>query len=195
MAKFKTKEEIEEWFEKVEMGRYTINDDLTVDVISSFVDISMMGLTEIPVQFGKVGKDFHCSGNQLTTLQGCPEYVGGDFKCNRNELTSLKGGPKEVGGTYDCSSTKLVSLKGSPEKVGGNFDCNGNDLTSLEGSPKEVGGDFHCAFNQITSFEGCPEKVGGKFMGVLNNLENETIYEMTHEEVIKYYSDLKLATK
>jgi hypothetical protein len=40
-------------------------------------------------------------------LEGAPQKVGGDFWCKRNELTSLAGAPQEVGGDFDCGTFKL----------------------------------------------------------------------------------------
>jgi hypothetical protein len=46
-------------------------------------------------RFRKVSGDFHCDGNGLTSLVGCPQTVGRDFWCDVNHLTSLVGGPQE----------------------------------------------------------------------------------------------------
>jgi hypothetical protein len=32
-----------------------------------------------------------CNYNQLTTLEGAPEYVGSHFYCHNNQLTTLDG--------------------------------------------------------------------------------------------------------
>jgi len=108
-------------------------------------------------------------GNQLSTLEGCPEKVGGDFSCGNNQLTSLRGCPEWVGGNFNCSKNKLTTLEGCPERVGGDFYCSNNQLSSLIGCPKNVIGDFYCNSNQLTSLEGL-EKVGGNFYCVDNQL-------------------------
>jgi hypothetical protein len=97
--------------------------------VSGSVDLDGKGLTRFPFQFGKVGKDFWCS---------------------HNRLTSLKGAPKEVGGSFGCAGNRLTSLDGCPEKVGGHFWCNHNRLTIMNGVPKEVGGDFGCSADDLT---------------------------------------------
>ena len=124
------------------------------------VDLSRRNLTELPVQFKKVGGGFWCRINKLTSLQGAPKEVGGCFDCSYNQLTSLQGAPEEVGGSFWCYNNKLTSLQGAPKEVGGGFDCSYNQLTTLQGAPKEVGGSFSCSYNQLTSLQGAPEEVG-----------------------------------
>jgi len=114
------------------------------------VDLSEKGLTELPVQFKKVGGYFDCSYNQLTTLQGAPKEVSGDFDCSHNQLTSLQGAPKEIGGYFWCHINKLTSLQGAPEEVGGSFWCYNNKLTSLQGAPEEVGRWMYVGYNPVS---------------------------------------------
>jgi hypothetical protein len=121
------------------------------------------------IRFGKVGQNFDCEGNNLTSLKGAPKEVGGYFRCGMNNLTTLEGAPQKVGGLY-CSYNKLTSLEGAPQEVGGNFGCGDNKLTSLEGAPQVVGGDFDCKENNLTSLEGAPQEVGGGFNCKKNNL-------------------------
>lgn len=90
---------------------YIINDDLTVDV-NGDVNISDIGITKIPVKFGKVSGSFNVSTNRLTSLRNSPQEVGGDFNCSNNYLTNLVGGPLSVGNTYDCSKNRLKDING-----------------------------------------------------------------------------------
>jgi hypothetical protein len=110
---------------------YTINRDdrgLYIDVDG---DVSLPGISFIPIRFGYVSGNFVCIGNELTSLVGCPVEVGGNFVCI-NSLTSLEGGPKEVGGHFNCSYNKLTTLEGCPELVCGNFVCINNLLSDLD---------------------------------------------------------------
>ena len=93
-----------------------------VNVIGD-VCIQSLGLEEIPITFGKVGGDFICASNNLTSLKGCPTEVGRGFDCSINRLVSLEGCPREVMGDFYCADNKLTSLEGCPRKVGQNFDC------------------------------------------------------------------------
>jgi hypothetical protein len=107
------KNEIDTLCEEFGITNYTINDDGTIDV-DGHVDLSYKGLTTIPLQFGKVSMDFDCSGNKLTSLEGCPKELGygQDFNCSYNQLTSLKGCPISV-----CRSFKFDGNPISKESI------------------------------------------------------------------------------
>jgi len=164
-----TKEEVEAVLMFFDIKRYTISDELTVDVNGN-VDLHGKRRTRIPITFGKVTGDFFCNDNNLTSLKGAPEKVGGYFDCSSNNLTSLKGAPNKVGGGFYCSENNLTSLKGSPNKVGEDFNCSFNNFTSLEGAPEKVDGDFNCSENELETLEGSPKEVGGSFNCSQNKL-------------------------
>ncbi len=147
-----TKEEIEAWLIEMGIKNYTINDDLTVNTRTG-VDLRNKGLTEIPIQFNRVGYHFDCSHNELTSLNGCPRKVVGCFYCNHNKLTNLEGCPVELvghlfGGSSDfnCSYNKLTSLKGCIEIIDGDFWCEGNEIDDFKYLPKEINGKFHAKY-------------------------------------------------
>jgi hypothetical protein len=98
---------------------------------SGSVHLYNKGLTRLPFKFGKVGGNFECSYNRLTSLEGCPEKVGGHFWCTGNQLTSLRCCPKEVGGDFECSYNQLTSLEGCPKEVGWGFWCSANGLIDV----------------------------------------------------------------
>ena len=111
-----------EFIQKYGKSTWKEQPDGTIDVSGDVrVTYLNLNLKKIPVQFGKVGGDFYCTGNKLTSLQGAPSEVGGNFYCFENQLTSLQGAPSKVGGNFNCSDNKLTSLKGAPSKVGGKF--------------------------------------------------------------------------
>ena len=133
-------------------GKYTINDDGSIDVKGS-VNVNIKNIAKIPFKFGIVSGNFNCSDNQLTSLLGAPKTVGGSFYCSNNQLTSLEGAPNSVGGDFYCSNNQLTSLEGVPKTVGGNFFyCSNNHLTSLDGAPNFVGGNFYCYDNPNLSY-------------------------------------------
>ena len=192
---FKTKEETKDWLDEVSIGKYTINDDLTVDVDGD-VDLNNKKLEKIPVKFKSIGGYFNCGSNQLTSLEGCPKSVGGHFNCNSNKLTSLDGSPESVGGHFYCNSNKLTSLDGSPDSVGGHFYCRYNQLTNLDGSPESVGGSFYCDHNPIEEVynlfnnKECVKWLNeyGVIRGdkiILNNFK-EVVYMMDMEHTFNY---------
>ena len=128
-------------------------------------DISGLKLTTLPVLLKnlKIGGNFDCGFNDLTSLVGAPTSVGGDFNCSDNNLDSLVGAPVSVGGYFNCNSNKLTSLVGAPTSVGGNFYCSYNKLDSLVGAPTSVGGSFLCHNNKLDSLVGAPTSVGKSF--------------------------------
>ena len=70
------------------------------------------------VRKGKWDGNLRCQDNQLTSLEGAPQYVGGNFSCKRNYLKTLKGAPQYVGCKFWCQYNYLTSLEGAPMNVG-----------------------------------------------------------------------------
>lgn len=73
-------------------------------IVAGDVNLSNMGLTEIPYKFHQVSGHFDISGNCLTSFKNCPQAVG-SFDCSDNPYLSDDG-------------------KGLPDKLignGGNF--------------------------------------------------------------------------
>ena len=117
-------------------------------------------------------------GKELTRLPDFSKVkVGWNFECSNNILSSLEGAPMEVYGSFYCINSGLKSLKGASCKVKGDFDCSNNKLKSLDGAPKIIRGDFIGKDNCFVSFDGMPQKIEGEFMveeDVLKRiLENE----------------------
>lgn len=143
-----TKYRIRKLCEKYHIKNYTINKDGSIDVDGDVAFLNQ-GLFKLPIRFNRVSGLFSCIKNNLTSLDGCPDYVGGDFNCGYNRITSLKGGPREVVGHFGCSTNKLTSLEGSPDYIGGDYYSSNNEITSLEGFPKSVGKYFYCICNPV----------------------------------------------
>jgi hypothetical protein len=170
------------------LENYKINSDGTIDVDGAVnLDHKLGEMTKIPVKFGKVSGNFNCSRNQITTLEGSPNYVEGDFDCYNCKLITLNGGPNYVGGMFCCFKNKLTTLEGCPKYVGENFDCDISGLTSLKGIEKcEIIGDFYCRNINIT-----PEnyiyiltaKIGGDIR-TTNDSINDILYKYKNE--VKY---------
>jgi hypothetical protein len=126
---------------------YTINSDGTIDV--DRVDIEYKGLVKLPLKFGRVRGSFYCSGNFLSSLEGCPKEIGIHFDCSDNELTSLENCPNKVGNSFFCGNNKLTSLVGCPEKIVGDFYCDDNKIKDFKGISEFFEGDFYCTGNPI----------------------------------------------
>jgi hypothetical protein len=163
MILFESFKHIESICKKYGIENYTINNNGLVDVDGD-VNLYNRKINKLPLTFGTVTRNFNCSYNQLTTLEGSPREVGGDFKCSLNQLTTLEGSPIKVGGGFYCRYNQLTTLEGSPREVGGYFDCSDNQLTSLEGSPREVGSYFDCSDNQLRTLKGISERIDGDLL-------------------------------
>lgn len=211
----KTEPEIEMWLKSMKIGRYSINQDLTVDVWDD-VCINGKDLGVIPVKFDHVDGNFDCSGNHLGSLKGCPEKVVGSFNCRDNDISSLEYAPNDVEGSFDCSINLLTSLEYSPKFVNGHFDCSQNrlsslefapeevnrsfncrhnKLTTLEFSPKKIGGEYDCGFNKLTTLEYIPPNINGNFECRDNPFINPTYNELEPEELLNYFEMEKFQKK
>ena len=123
-------EKIISQIEGIEIEKYTINDDLTIDV-NGYVYIFYIDLDKLPIKFGIVKGEFKCYSNpNLISLEGSPKKVIGDYYCSHNlKLESLESCPEEVTGYFDCSNNNLESLEGSPKKARYFNCCNNSNLT------------------------------------------------------------------
>jgi len=124
-----TREEVMQVCEKYYITRYTINDDLSIDVDDN-VNLTLYSLEYLPLKFNYVAGFFVCTENNLKTLEGCPQTVDGFFDCSHNNLKTLEGSPQTVGGGFGCSDNKLADLEHFPE-VSGSIDIYDNPVDSL----------------------------------------------------------------
>lgn len=143
-----THQDIPSLCEKYGIHNYTINSEGKVDIDGGLNLSGRLGdLAKLPIKFGSVTRDFYCSRNELTSLEGCPEFVGGGFYCYRNQLTTLEGCPKTVGGDFSCYENNLTSLVGCPPVSF--LYCTSNYINSFEGFPSITGHHFECMNNPI----------------------------------------------
>jgi len=168
-----TREEVIEVCEKYKIEKYSINDDLSIDVDGD-VYLDSQSLEHLPLKFNYVSGVFYCSYNKLKSLEGSPKTINGRFSCSNNELKTLKGSPQTVGGDFRCYSNELKSLEGSPQTVNGDFNCFNNKLESLEGSPQTVNGNFLCFNNELKDLEYFPEVSG--IIHIKKNTVNLLVY-------------------
>jgi hypothetical protein len=124
------REHIEHFCERYRIEKYTINDDLSIDVDGS-VDLSNSFITHLSVQFNKISGDFNIRHNFLTRLKGCPRIVGGVFDCSFNNLSDLKFGPYIVTGDYICHTNELINIDDAPINVK-KFYCSRLDIPGTE---------------------------------------------------------------
>jgi hypothetical protein len=90
---FKTYKETKNWLDEMKIKKYTINDDLTVDVDGSVFIVHFFSdfnkIPFIPIQFNTINGNFDCSHNNLTSLKGCPFKIKKDFNCHNNDLKDI----------------------------------------------------------------------------------------------------------
>ena len=122
------------------------------------------------------------NGNELISLDGCPDTVGGDFNCSGNKIKSLQNSPKSVKGEYNCSHNELNSLEGIGEIKKG-LNCEYNRIATLKGGPIKIEkGDFICSYNQLINLEGAPFEVNGNFEckgNRINNIETTSLKKVS----------------
>ena len=160
-----------QWLDKCASEVWELNPQTGLVDVKGRFSCSGQGLSDFKgVKFGVVWRNFNCSENRLTSLDGAPQSVDVDFHCDNNLLTSLEGAPQKVGGDFYCNINRLTSLVGAPQEVNGYFFCSDNALTSLVGAPQDVDGGFYCHNNSLTSLIGAPKRIGGTFVCEVNSL-------------------------
>ena len=106
---------IEEWLNKNiwdfvrSKTKYVINDDLTIDFLTSCDLRQTSEELIIPeyIKFRKINGFITFPGRKIKSLVGwSPEIVEGHYHCNDNLLTSLDGCPKIVNGNFTCQRNK-----------------------------------------------------------------------------------------
>ena len=82
---FRSSIDVKSWLDRSGIVDYTINEDLIVDVKGN-VDITrvstILGLSFLPVKFGRVLGNFNCNKTNLISLLGTPDFVGKNFDCS-----------------------------------------------------------------------------------------------------------------
>jgi hypothetical protein len=131
LRKYESHEDIHTICAKYNIKDYTINDDESIDVHDSHVNLRWERLKKLPLKFKNVNWSFTCGNNQLTSLEGCPKSVGGDFYCHNNRLTNLEGCPKSVGGGFNCHYNEIDTFKGLDFVNMNDFYCHGNPIYQI----------------------------------------------------------------
>ena len=91
-----TEEQIE-FLDKVCKSSWILNENGEVDVDGG-VYMDGLGLTEIPIKFGKITGSFYCNVNNLTTLKNLPDCLVGGYhtiNCKNNNLSNYFKNIKE----------------------------------------------------------------------------------------------------
>ena len=186
---------IEEICFRYNIDNYTINDDGSIDVndhvfLDNKKNPDASPITELPLRFNKVTKNFYCQENALTDLKGCPIEVGGSFYCDDNSLTTLKGGPEKVGKHFSSKHNLLTSLEFAPKEVGEDFIFQRNLLTTLKGCPKSIGRDFICHENRLVDIDFIPDSIKRKFQ--IHGNPISSIFNEANMDFLKAFKTYKI---
>jgi len=187
----KTKEEVEQWLKQHDIQKYTVNEDLTVDVPESVylddcfrpqnesewleqvdhLNVNCVDQDKEDVRrqddgtYERGGSTYEFEPKEFKPYELPIQFgvVKGNFSIENNNLASLKGCPREVTVDFDCACSELTSLEGAPRIVGRSFHASSNKLTSLSGAPESVGQNFTCRNNKLTTLQGAPAHIPGNF--------------------------------
>ena len=120
-------------------------------------------IEQLPIGLIEVTGKLIVDNNPSLKLNGYPKRVGENFYCQLNDLSSLQGMPEEVRGFIGFDKSNLSSLVGLPRKVTGGLFLSNNQLENLDGISKEVSEDLSFTENnQLTSLEALRGiKIGG----------------------------------
>lgn len=153
--------EIHEECKELGFERYTINDDLSVDIENHYANNDKFSgnFKGFPFKIRNLGLNtIKITNSKLESLVNFPDnWRGNLFLFANNNLKSLEGCPNGLRYLL-VTNCGLETLKGCPEKLE-EFDCTGNKLTSMEFGPKECYR-YCCSLNKIKSFEWMPKEVG-----------------------------------
>lgn len=197
-----TRKEIIEAVCNMGIGRYEINDDLSVDCYQG-VYVRLEKDQKIPFKFNIVHGDFDFTHKNIDSFENFPKIVMGDLNIHHNKFTSLEGMPQVMGNIncshneiqslehvgivkrgLDVSFNKLSSLNGLNQTHIDELDCSNNQLTTLDHCPQTVEQEFACAHNQLVSLRGGPKKVGGDYFAFGNYLTNLEHIALVNEEAV-----------
>lgn len=123
---YQTHSKIEAFLKEVGINRYTINQNMSVDVHEGVCIWS--DIKKLPIQFNEVFGYFSCSNGSLTTLEGVPKVVQGDFNCSSNNLGSLKYAPEFVKGDFNCSRNRIKNFDFATTEITGSLICRNNPI-------------------------------------------------------------------
>lgn len=147
---------IEHILHKLQIYKYVINEDLSVDVYDDVIitpENNCKSLKYIPLKFGKITGSFFVRGQKLTSLYNCPYEVTEHFDCSENLLTSLEFCPEKVGNFFICNDNQLTSLKYCPEYINGSLFCYNNQISTFDYFPKTIKIDLKMQNNKILKEE------------------------------------------
>ena len=106
---YQSESEVTKICEKYGITDWKLNPNGLVDVDGD-IDLSMKGLTELPLKFGEVTGSFNCYKNRLTSLKGAPHTVRMlFFSCEKNNIRSFEG-LVHISGNFYCTGNPVEEI-------------------------------------------------------------------------------------
>ena len=125
---------IKNWLEEMNITRYTILEDMTIDVADNvWLDRKINGQLPEFIKFNNVEGYFCIRKCFLISLKGSPEKCS-SFFCKNNNLTSLEYSPKNIKNYFDASDNLLTNLDGlkCKDAIYLNVNVNNNPIPTSE---------------------------------------------------------------
>lgn len=159
ISKYLKERSITKFLEENRVLRYTINDDLSVDVDGD-VDISNNPISyyhndksynTIPCKFNNISGYFDCSHNQLSSFENFPNSVGSDLRADHNSFTSLDGFKTSVGDRLDITHNLIESVTNLNGMNLDNVDLSSNPIKHISSEVINMSN-----FEDISTFDNTP---------------------------------------
>jgi len=87
-----------------------IHPDLSVDIAGSLLIFKSHGLTELPVKFNMVSKNFSLESGNIRTMKNFPKYVGGSLDIGGNPISSFEHAPSHIAEDIFMEETNITSF-------------------------------------------------------------------------------------
>lgn len=187
------------WLDHHHITKYTINNDLSVDVKETVsIHKYQHSSATIPLKFGTVKGSFVVEGCSFTTMKNGPTQVDGEYYMVDNcPLVSLEGFPKQVKNVMLVDVPSLQLKSDHRIEVEGKVTLHNCGLKNLEGIEKV----FSCATLELTDviygdILNIMDIRGLKQVNINPVFEGSSIDSITGFEMVKVYQQLtKLINK
>src|SRR3989339_597866 len=146
------KEDYIKWAESFGKDEAWVNETFKFQLDGTTVveeDLLLRGtkIEQLPIGLIEVTGKLIVDNNPSLKLNGYPKRVGENFYCQLNDLSSLQGMPEEVRGFIGFDKSNLSSLVGLPRKVTGGLFLSNNQLENLDGISREIFGNLELSDN------------------------------------------------
>ena len=190
-----TKEEIKKWLNEQNLFKFSINDDLTVDMDNMDVSIYLKG-NNLPVKFRKCKSNFDLIGKSLNSLIGLPDIIEGSLNIEADKLKKIDFFPKKIGKGLFFSSNSLTSLEGMDNcEITGKIRIETPNVKSLKGYPLNTTTDIDLALNLTILIENFPNIRWGDVKDKMFSLYNANHFAPAVDIYLKVLKNEEITDK